>query len=89
MWNGATGDTADDEVSPNDAIDWFVWNGSDEEPGPWHLRRWAVWFVRSGNRADYASVFELERELRMLPAPRWANREVLAQDVVSAAPVAS
>jgi hypothetical protein len=86
MWTGMTEDAADDEVSPSDAVEWFVANGADEEPGAWHLRRWEVWFARAGNRADYVGVCEIGQELRMFPPPRGAGREVLVQDLVSEAP---
>jgi hypothetical protein len=86
LWAGITEEAAEDAVSPSDAIEWFVSSGSHEEPGPWYLRRWAVWIARSGSRADDVSVFELERELRMLPPPWRAGREVLGQYLMSVAP---
>lgn len=89
MWTRITEDAAADEVSPSDAVEWFVANGADEEPGPWHLRRWQVWFARAGNRANYLRVCEIGQELRMLPPPRRAAREVLLQDLVSEAPRSS
>jgi hypothetical protein len=78
-------DAVDDEVSPSDAVEWFAFNGSDQRTSSRYLRRWEVWVARPGNGADYVSVVEMERELRLLPPPGREGRQVLVQDVISEA----
>jgi hypothetical protein len=79
MWMGMK-EAADDEVSPNNAIDWFVSNGSDEAPSAGLVRGWEVWFGGSGNVEEYVGVVEMELQLRLLAAPRRTSREMLEQD---------
>ena len=83
--DGLVQEAADDEVSPTDAVEWFVANGAGEEPDSRDVRRWEVWVARPGNYADYVSIVEMERELRLLPPPRREGRPVLVQDVISEA----
>jgi hypothetical protein len=83
--DGLIEEAADDEVSPTDAVEWFVANGAGEEPDSRDVRRWEVWVARPGNNADYVNIVEMERELRLLPPPRREGRQVLVQDVISEA----
>lgn len=73
-------EAADDEVSPNDAIDWFVANGSDRAPDSRHVRGWEIWLAGSGNVEEYVGVVEMELQLRDLPPPRRTTRKMLEQD---------
>lgn len=83
--DGLIEEAVDDEVSPTDAVEWFVANGAGEEPDSRGVRRWEVWVARPGNNSDYVSIVEMERELRLLPPPRRESRQVLVQDVISEA----
>lgn len=69
------------EPAPRDAVDWFVSNEADRNPGGPLYSRWQEWSADGGNRKEFAHVLELQQDLLKLRPPSVACRADLPRDV--------